>query len=144
MSYMLTVKQQVPVKYLQAHCGVQFWEDGHVNGECDTDGSRIPCRKGTAANNDHLGGGEWMPLIDLDTGKIVDWPQGTTAQVHYKVCDDGQYDLLDENRNVVSSISGYVPPMMCPGCGGSDYVIMSIGADGTIKNWRVDLDRWED
>jgi hypothetical protein len=45
----------VPVKFLRARCGVRYWEDGTVNGEEDADGSRIPCREGTAADNDHLG-----------------------------------------------------------------------------------------
>lgn len=129
-------KQKVSVKYLQADCGVRYWEDGRVNGEEDTDGSRIPCRKGSAADNDSLGGGDWCPTIDLETGKIEGWPEGTTADVHYKVCDDGAYHLLDENREVVKSISGYVPSIMCPeGDGYGDYVIMKIGPDGTIEKW---------
>ncbi len=33
---------------------------------------------------------------------------------------------------------------MCPGGPGyGDYVIMAIGADGTIANWRVDLSDFE-
>jgi hypothetical protein len=135
---------KVPVKYLRARCGVRYWEDGVVNGERDSDGSRIPCRKGTAADNDRLGGGDWCPTIDLATGKIEGWPEGTTARLHYKVCDDGDYALLDENRAVVKTIGGYVPDIMCPGGGdGGDYVVMTIGADGVIADWRVDLADFE-
>lgn len=135
---------KVPVKYLRARCGVRYWEDGVVNGERDSDGSRIPCRKGTAADNDRLGGGDWCPVIELDTGKIEGWPEGTTARLHYKVCDDGDYALLDADRNVVRTIDGYVPDIMCPGGGdGGDYVVMAIGADGVIANWRVDLADFE-
>jgi len=134
----------VPVKYLRCRIGVRYWEDATVNGEEDTDGSRIPLRKGTAADNDHLSGGDWLPLIDLDTGKIEGWPEGTTASVHYKVCDDGDYELLDTDRNVVKAIDGYVPNIMCPeGEGYGDYVIMDIGPDGTIAKWKADLREWE-
>lgn len=135
--------KSVPVKYLRARCGVRYWEDGQVNGVEDTDGSRIPCRDGTP--NDHLGGGVWCPLIDLDEGKIVGWPQGTTADVHYKVCDDGEYELLSEDcQIVVHQIEGYVPSIMCPeGDGYGDYVIMKISEDGTIANWKADLSAFE-
>lgn len=144
MKFTVATKQSVEVKYLRARCGVRYWEDAIVNGEEDTDGSRIPCRKGTAADNDRLGGGDWCPTIDLETGKIEGWPEGTTARLHYKVCDDGDYALLDADRNVVKAIDGYVPDIMCPGDASyGDYVIMTIGADGVIANWRVDLSDFE-
>jgi hypothetical protein len=105
---------------------------------------RILCRKGTAADNDKLGGGDWCPTIELDTGKIEGWPEGTVASLHYKVCDDGDYELLDADRNIVKAIDGYVPGIMCPGGKGyGDYVIMDISPDGAIKNWRVDLSDFE-
>ena len=86
----------------------------------------------------------WCPTIDLDTGKILNWPEGTTARLHYKVCDDGDYALLDADFGTVKSINGYVPDIMCPGGGdGDDYVVMTIGADGVIANWRVDLADFE-
>lgn len=134
----------VPVKYLRARCGVRYWEDAEINGVQDEDGSRIPLREGTAADNDRLGGGNWCPVIDLDTGRIEGWPEGTVASIHYKVCDDGDYELLDADRNVVKAIDGYVPNCMCPeGDGYGDYVIMEIAADGTIAKWRADLSEFE-
>lgn len=140
----VTVKHEVDVAYLRARCGVRYWEDATVNGERDSDGSRIPCRRGTAANNDRLGGGDWCPTIELATGRILNWPDGTTANVHYKVCDDGKYELLDADSDVVKSIEGYVPDILCPGGGADgDYVIMNIGPDGVIADWRVDLSDFE-
>lgn len=136
-------KKRVPVKYLQAECGVRYWEDATVNGAVDTDGSLIPCRD--PKPNDSLGGGTWLPVIDLETGKIEGWPEGTTADIHYKVCDDGAYHLLDADRVVISSIDGYVPKIMCPeGDGYGDYVIMSVGPDGTIAKWKVDLSEFSE
>jgi len=143
-SVTLTAKHDVEVAYLRARCGVRYWEDAIVNGVRDEDGSRIPCRLGTAADNNRLGGGDWCPTIELATGRIESWPEGTTAKIHYKVCDDGDYDLLDASRNVVKSIDGYVPSIMCPDdSGDGDYVIMTIGPDGVIANWRVDLSDFE-
>lgn len=137
----LKTKQSVSVKYLRAVCGVRYWEDATVNGVEDADGKLIPRGSG---EKDHLGGGEWSPVIDLATGKIEGWPEGTTADIHYKVYDDGLYQLLDADRNVVAERNGYVIKMMCPEGGGyGDYVIMTVGADGTIAKWKVDLREFE-
>lgn len=130
----VNIKKAVEVKFIRAQCGVRYWEDADVNGVRDEDGSRIPLRDGD----------DWCPTIDLDTGRIEEWPQGTTADVHYKVCDQGVYDLLDAERNVVKSINGYVPEIMCPvGDGFGDYVIMNIGPDGVIEDWKVKLSEFE-
>lgn len=140
----LKEERSVLVKYLRARCGVRYWEDGHINGKEDADGSRIPLREGTAADNDSLGGGNWCPTIDLDTGIIENWSKGTIASIHYKVCDDGDYELLDADRNVIKAIEGYVPSLMCPeGEGYGDYVIMNIDGDGRIAKWRADLSEFE-
>lgn len=140
----VVTKTEVPVKYLRARCGVRYWEDGTINDVEDKDGSLIPLRRGTAADNDDTGGGDWCPTIDLDTGIIKDWPAGVVANLHYKVCDDGDYELLDADFGLVKKIDGYVPMMMCPlDDGDGDYVIMQIDGTGQIANWSVDLSNFE-
>lgn len=129
------ITQDVEVKYLQARCGVRYWEDASVNGVDDEDGTLIPCRAGD----------DWAPLIDLEAGKIIGWPEGTAASIHYKVCDAGRYALLDSAMNQVVEIDGYVPDIMCPEGGGyGDYVVMEIGHDGSIDKWRVSLGEFEE
>lgn len=133
----ITIKEpkEYDVKFLKADCEVRYWEDADVNGIPDDEGKLIPLRNGEA----------WCPIIDLATGVIQDWPSGTTADIHYKVCDAGVYSLLDADKNVVKSIDGYVPKMMAPGGSGyGDYVIMTIGEDGTIVGWRASLDVFEE
>ncbi len=126
----VVTKSRVKVKYLNAVCGVRYWEDATINGVEDTNGTLTPFRVGD----------DWNPLIDIETGTIVDWPQGVEAKIHFKVCDDGKYTLLDATHNVVSQIEGYVPEIMSPGGEGfGDYVIMSIGPDGKIDNWETPL-----
>ena len=84
----------VKVEKIKARCGVRYWEDGTVNGVEDTEGDLIPLRQGD----------DWCPTIDVETGRIEGWPGGTTASVHYKVCDDGRYALVGEDgAGVVSS-----------------------------------------
>ncbi len=123
------------VKFLKADCGVRYWEDGTVNGvDDDDDNPAMPF-----ASKDG-----WRILIDIEAGVIIDWPKGTTADVHYKVCDAGVYSLLDAGRKEVKQIDGYVPSIMCPeGNGYGDYVIMKIDGDGKIANFVPDLSDFE-
>lgn len=137
MTFTIELTQVVSkeIKYLQAECGVRYWEDGEVNGTEDTDGELMPLRVKDA----------WCPTIELETGTIQDWPAGTIANIHYKVCDAGLYKLLDAEKKVVREIDGYVPTMMSPGGSGyGDYVIMTIGPDGKIENWSVDLEPFQE
>ena len=117
---------------------VRYWEDATVNGVEDTDGQLIPCRDGDL----------WNPEIDFQTGHINGWPEGTTADIHYKVCDGGQYWLIDKIGRRVKYTSDYVPNGVC--CMGDngygDYIILSVDDHGKIQNWNpcVDGDDWED
>lgn len=116
--------------YLKVEAHVRYWEDGEVDGVEDANGTLIPWRVSD----------KWCPCICLDTGVVESWPIGTTAKIHYKVCDAGRYILLDEDGNRLAVLDGYVPKIMSPGGEGfGDYIIMSIGPDGKIENWRMDL-----
>lgn len=127
----ISVRQDVPVKYLHAEMGVRYWEDASVNGEKETDEDpKIPLRKGET----------WEITVDLETGTIANWPPGTTAETHYKVCDAGVYRLLDARGTVAAIQEGYVPKMLSPGGDGyGDYVIMEIDGAGKIRGWAADL-----
>ena len=121
-------------RFLKVEAGVRYWEDADVNDQTDDDGTLIPFRSGDM----------WCPTIDIDGGFVVDWPRGVTANVHYKVCDEGTYTLLSDDGEEIRKIEGYVPGIMSPGGSGyGDYIIMSIDSDGTIANWRVRLDEFE-
>jgi len=134
MKLTVATKQELQVTYLRAKCGVRYWEDASVDGVEDTDGTLIPCREGDY----------WCPLINLETGKIENWRQGVTADIHYKVCDDGVYTLLDANHVEVTRIADYVPSIMSPkDAGYGDYVIMDVDADGVIQKWKPSLKAFE-
>lgn len=135
MELAVKTTEMKPVKYLRAMCDVRYWEDAEINGVVDENGSLIPCRNGDT----------WDITIDLDTGKIENWPDGTTADVHFKVCDAGAYQLQDPEGIGVADLEGYVPDMLSPGGDGyGDYVIMKIGPDGQIENWKADLSPFEE
>lgn len=125
-------------RYIEVEAEVRYWEDASVNGIEDTEGTLIPFRKGDL----------WIPVIDLDSGRIVGWPEGLEADVHYKVCDAGLYWLQDDvNRRIAKWNGHYVPnAFLCVGDNGyGDYIIFKVAADGSIPGWRrpsIDEERW--
>ena len=115
------------MKILKVMADVRYWEDATINGVEDECGNLTPCRKGDS----------WCPEIDIQSGKINNWPQGTKADIHFKVCDMGVYTFIDKNGVEVKKIDGYVPGIMCPeGSGYGDYIIMKIDENGFIANWQ--------
>jgi hypothetical protein len=132
MKATVKIEKQVELKTLSVKAGVRYWEDAIVNGVEDEDGKLIPCKVG----------GLWCPIIDIDSGVILNWEKGTIASVHYKVCDAGSYYLQDEiGYDILSIVDDYVPKIMCPKEDGyGDYIIMDIDENGKIANWVQALD----
>lgn len=142
----LTIKKPIDfeAKYLKVDAGVRYWNDARVNGVEDTDceeaegAPTIPCAEYVGKQNrvPHGSSWRWRPVIDIDSGKIINWKQGVTADIHYKVCDDGIYKVTDAEGNEIVSLEGYVPNIMCPADKGyGDYIIMHVDETGTIEGW---------
>ena len=55
--------------HLHVVAEVRYWEDSSVNGQDDTEGTLIPFRDGET----------WRPVIRLEDGVLVNWPEGMTA-----------------------------------------------------------------
>ena len=93
-------------KFLKVDAGVRYWEDAEVNGVSDIDlyesngvgKPLMPCavqikkEPDGCIYSDHY---RWQPLIDIERGQILNWAKGVDANVHYKVCDDFQCEILD-------------------------------------------------
>lgn len=130
----------IHIKYLEVSAEVRYWEDADVNGVEDDDGTLIPFRKGDL----------WCPVIDIDNGTLVGWPEGISARIHYKVCDAGEYWLLDENKARIAKWKGYYVPdkFLCHGDNGcGDYIIFKVGSDGRIADYRIPRichDEWDE
>ena len=121
--------------YIEVIAGVRYWEDATVNGVEDTDGKLIPFRVFDS----------WRPVIRLPDGVFMDWPEGVSADIHYKVCDDGEYWLLDESLSRVGKWAGYYVPdqFLCHGDNGfGDYIIMKVDGQGAIQNYRTPVIEW--
>jgi hypothetical protein len=125
------IEVEADAAILVAEMEPRYWEDARVDGVAETDEDpRIPLRNGDL----------WILRIALDEGRILDWPDGVTAETHYKVCDAGTYRILDAEGAILAEREGYVPPFLAPGGHGyGDYVIVRIGPDGRIDGWNPDL-----
>lgn len=79
-------------------------------------------------------GDVWAARIEIDTGRIIGWPQGKSGDLYLKVCDEGVYELRNASGRVAIRTGEYVPHGVIPGEYG-DYVSFVISADGVIADW---------
>ena len=120
-----TIRKEVEVKYLRVHIPVRYDEEDIPKD--------FPLR--IEVENDKDGYDWWDATIEVDTAKILNWPQGVTGEMFMKVCDEGSYFLLDESGETIKEIiEDYVPNNILPGEYG-DYVSLAINEEGIITNW---------
>ena len=80
-------------------------------------------------------GDMWRGKVELETGRLLEWPKGREARLFLKVVDGGIYTLLDPQGTAVACLNNdYVPHGVVPGEYG-DYVDLNINGDGRITNW---------
>lgn len=89
----------------------------------------------------------WRPIIDIDEGKILDWPSNLKMDVMCKTVDDNILYILDENKqpiswyddrdkDIVEYYDGYVPEILdTDGDGYGDYIQLHIDENGYIKDF---------
>jgi hypothetical protein len=121
--------------YIEVSAEVRYWEDATINGVEDTDGTLTPLKRGE----------RWCPVIRLADGTVMDWPIGTVADIHFKVCNAGEYWLLDEAKQRIAKWGGYYVPndFLCHGdTGYGDYIILTISAEGVIQKWSQPAIEW--
>ena len=116
---------------------VRYWEDSEINGADDDQGNpKMPCVQNITGIYDRNVRKYWCPLIDVETGRIINWEKGVEASIHYKVCDECGLIIM-KGDNVLYDDEDYVPGFLCPKEEGyGDYIIMDIDSEGFIKDWR--------
>lgn len=156
MEIEITTKVKKEIKYLCATMGVRYWCDC----EYSTDGKNWidPCVEDTEEESDNMKNitpfvvnkdigyrpsDYWEIIIDIDNGKVLNWPDNFWLKTHYKVCDDGKYVFLDENMNEVINITEkydqyYVPDFLAlEDSGYGDYVYLNIDNEGNIEHANI-------
>ncbi|TGY80904.1 hypothetical protein [Lepagella muris] len=132
------IKVEEEIDLAGAECWIhpRHWSTSEINGvEDDDDNPQMPLIQ------EHLGEKAWHIIVNLDTGQICNWPQGTKASIHYKSVDENYIHILDDRLGIVEEYEGYVPDFLCPKENGyGDYVIMDIDENGFIQNFNNNLD----
>ena len=133
MKTKIKIEQEVELTFLKVQANPRYCQDTEVNGASDKEGKLMPFLVAQTI---------WSPVIEINTGKVIEWPKGTTAKVHYKVCDAGSYYLTDQGGSIFLSIEDdYVPSCLCPTENGyGDYIIMNIDETGQIEGWPKEPD----
>jgi len=79
--------------------------------------------------------GNWEPIINIETGQILNWKTGKSGVVEFNVNNEGKYYLLGEDSVVLlKKEGGYVPNELIPGWHG-ETVQLEINELGKIMNW---------
>ena len=133
----IRIKKEIELNYIQVNSHVRYWEDGSINGVPDNvDDPEMPCTEYRSEFEEY----RWCPVINIDTGKIMGWPKGVKAKIHYKVCDEFTCNIIDSNNYPYVEYDGYVPRFMSPMEENyGDYIIMSIDDNGYIEGWNINL-----
>jgi hypothetical protein len=117
MKAKVKVEREIDIKTIRIEVPVRYKEEDIPNN--------FPLRVG----------GMWNANVEIDTGKILGWPNGQVGNLEMKVCDEGVYTLFDGNGiEIAKRHQEYVPHGVVPGEYG-DYICLKINADGVITNW---------
>ena len=76
--------------------------------------------------------------IELETGKVVNWPAGIQKDfLDDKIVDTGRYVICDENGKMQAGYVGYVPDCFeIAKSGWGDYLEFQVTENGEIVGWR--------
>lgn len=125
--------------HIDVEAGVRYWEDASVNGVDENDDSP------TIFGAD---GDTWRVRININEGRIEGWPTDMEAEIHYKVCDEGEYWLSNADGKRVAKWRGHYVPSdyLCHGDEGyGDYIIMKVSGGGFINEYaapELDYESW--
>ena len=119
------------VKYLAISVGEEDCDDGvkafDQQGNIITDRKDIP-----------LDYGNFNLKIDIDNGKIIDWPKKKiSVKVYMRAKDTGFYNYYDKDNKLIYEESGYVPDFLGinnPAYG--DDINFDTDLDGFILKWK--------
>ena len=125
------LKEINPVKYLSINVGEEDCIDGVQ--AYDEKGNMI-----TERNDIPLDYGNFHLKIDVDNGKILDWPnKKISVKVNMRAKDTGFYTYYNKDNNLIYEESGYVPDFLGinnPAYG--DDINFDTDLDGFILNWK--------
>lgn len=115
MKATIKARKEITITHIRIAVAVRYNEEDIPND--------FPLRKGEI----------WTGTVNIDTGKIEEWPEGKSGKLAMKVCDEGTYTLLNGTKQIAKR-QDYVPNKVVPGEYG-DYIDLEINEHGIITNW---------
>lgn len=143
MNIKVTIPQTINAQQLHCYIGALYW-DACFSGRQDDEGGTI-AHEVFEDRIEQYGGCDYLHLvIDLDEGKILDWPKDLTAEFRYKSWDNnrfiltgrsdtGEYIWIGTEKGITEYVIG---PDFMNDCG--DYFCMSVNELGEIQNYDKD------
>ena len=125
--------QEVDIKTLHVKAKPSYWISAKINGVEDTEyGDNIPCKVGEC----------WCPIIDIDTGQILNWKKGVIADIDYKIIDNFSYNICDYNDEIIiSKENAYVPDTFAITDNSHwGYIHIHVDENGIISDWDFTID----
>ena len=125
------IETDAEVSTLEIDAHMRYLEDTtySCDGEwvnCNENDSECPCTEGH----------QWKPIIDVNTGQILNWSADRKFWVFGKVCDEFKCKVKGINDEVLIDYEGYVPNCMSINDKGyGDYIDMIVNPDGIIQDW---------
>ena len=114
------------------HITGRYFEDCEINGEQDNDltSETTPNVCGFDKEKEEV---IWD--IDVKTGKIHNW-NGQVVDTHYKLVDEGVYELVLGEKVISTKDYCYVPGFLgIEDSSYGDYVCLHVDSDGQIRDW---------
>lgn len=131
MKIKIVKEVEVEACLIDVDAHIRYLEDisfEHDNDWCDcnADDSECPC----------IEGHQWRPIININTGRIINWDAPIKCHVFANVCDEFKCKIKGLNGEDIITYEGYVPSFMAIEDNGyGDYIDMIVEEDGTIKDW---------
>ena len=153
MKAKVKIEKEVNITKLLVKAGVRYWNDckySKDNGQTWIDDEEDTKEESERFKNalpfvekldiGYKPSDYWCLEIDVETGKVKDWPKDFCIETFFKICDDGLYQLIDEEGNVVwDSVKTryyYVPDFLAlEDEGYGDYMYLNIDGEGNIEHW---------
>ena len=110
---------------------IDAWVNGEDDADTEEDENAVPKMPGLVKVGDRdYDNWRWNITIDIENGKILNWPQGTTAKTNYKPSDD--CDIFYLGKKYSDNVPDFLA-IFDDGYG--DYIYIEVLEDGTIKDW---------
>ena len=99
-----------------------------------------------ASDIDYCGDKTICLKVDINTGKVLNWPKGVSRDFNnIKLVDTGTYQIRNERNEIIAGYKGYVPEcLQVDENGFGDYLQFWINEDGYIDDWEFNQEYFDE